>query len=302
MNIAHLRSFVAVVEHGSFSAAARTLHLSQPAVTMQIQSLEADIGATLLDRQYRRIELTEAGRLLLPVAEGILQDVEKVRDAIAELSDTVTGRLTLAASTTPGQYVLPRIVGSFLKHNPDVGVSIAVMDTAQVVDAVEAGEASLGMTGAKLKGTKVTYERLGHDDLFLICPPDHAFASRPPDSLEEVVEQPFVMREDGSGTRIVTEETLRGAGVDPGDLHVVTELGTGEAIVSAVEGGMGVSVVSHWLVDKAIELGTVAKVDCEYFPVHRPLYVVLPRGTLTRAADAFLDHLRDELGEPGEGD
>ncbi len=122
-----------MVENGSFSAAARSLHLSQPAVTMQIQSLEADIGATLLDRQYRRIELTEAGRPLLPVAQEVLRDVEEVRDDIAALSETVTGRLMLAASTTPGQYLLPRIVGSFLKQNPDVGVSIAVMDTAQVV-------------------------------------------------------------------------------------------------------------------------------------------------------------------------
>ncbi len=158
------------------------------------------------------------------------------------------------------------------------------------------------MTGARLKGAKVTYEQLGHDDLLLICPPDHEFALRAPDSIDEIVRQPFVMREEGSGTRIVTEEMLRGAGIDPGDLHVVTELGTGEAIVNAVEGGMGISVVSRWLADKAVELGTVAKVDSDYFPVHRPLYAVIPRGTLTRAADAFLDHLRAELGEPSERD
>ena len=83
---------------------------------------------------------------------------------------------------------------------------------------------------------------------------------------------------------------------------MVTELGTGEAIVNAVEGGMGISVVSRWLADKSVELGTVAKVDSDYFPVHRPLYAVIPRGTLTRAADAFLDHLRAELGEPSERD
>lgn len=295
MNILHLRSFVAVVQHDSFSAAARALHLSQPAVTMQIQSLEADIGATLLDRQYRKIELTEAGKVLLPVAIQILKEVEEVRDDIAALSDTVTGRLVLAASTTPGQYVLPRLVGSFLTPNPEVGVSIAVMDTTQVVESVEEGDAALGMTGAQIKGAKVTYEELGTDDLLLVCPPKHPLASAKDVSLERVVEFPFVMREEGSGTRIVTEEMLRRASVEPGDLHVVTELGTGEAIVSAVEGGMGVSVVSHWLVDKALELGTVAQVDCPHFPVHRPLYAVIPRGTLTRAADAFLEHLREEL-------
>jgi len=291
---------VAVVEYESFSGAARSLHLSQPAVTMQIQSLEADVGATLLDRQYRRIELTEAGKLLLPVAERIIKDVERVQDEIAGLSGTLTGRLILAASTTPGQYVLPRLVGSFIQENPEVGVSIAVMDTAQVVEAVEDGLAGLGSTGAMIKGSKVTFEELADDDLLLICPPEHRLATASDVTLNQIVEQPFIMREEGSGTRIVIEETLRDFGVDPGDLNVVTELGSGEAIISAVEGGMGLSVVSRWLAEKALALGTVAEVQSDYFPVSRPLYAVIPRGTMTRAAEAFLEHLRVQLKSPAE--
>jgi len=295
LNIAQLRAFVMVVEQGTFSGAARVMRVSQPAVTMQVQSLEADIGATLLDRGYRKIDLTEAGRTLLPFATRVLSEIEEARDAIAGMSGLVTGRLELAASTTPGQYILPRLLGAFLKQNPEVGVSIKIHDTADVVEAVEEGRAHLGVTGAQIKGSKASFEQLGTDDIVMICAPDHALAQAKKLSVSDVVQEPFILREEGSGTRIVVEDVLRSAGVEPGDLEVVTELGTNEAIVNAVEGGMGIGAVSTWVVDKALELGTVVRVPLPHFPVNRPLYAVMPRGTMTRAADAFMDYLRENL-------
>lgn len=285
-----------VVEHGSFSAAARVMGLSQPAVTMQVQALEADLGVTLLDRKYRKVELTEAGRTLLPLAQRMLADLESARIAIAELSDTVTGRLVLAASTTPGQYVLPRLLGRFCAQNPEVGVSLRVMDSAEVVEAVSSGEAHLGMTGASIPGAKAHFEERGSDDLLMICPPDHRFASAGSLSIEQVVEEAFIMREAGSGTRQVTERVFRASGIDPDDLRVVMELGTSESLVTAVEGGLGLAVVSDWVARKALELGSVARVPVGQFPVSRPLFVVTPRTTMTRAALAFSTYLDDALG------
>lgn len=297
MNIAQLRTFVTVVEQGSFSAAARLTGLSQPAVTMQVQSLEADLGVTLLDRKYRKVTLTEAGTALVPHARRILAEVEDTRAAVDELSGSVGGRLDLAASTTPGQYVLPRLLGSFIAAYPEVGVSLRVMDTAGVVEAVESGAAHLGMTGAEVRGAKATFEQLGIDELVMIAPPDHPLAREKSPSIESIAEQPFVMREKGSGTRAVMERAFAKAAVDPDDLHVVTELGTGEAIVSAVEGGLGISVVSRLVAAKALELGTIAEVKTGWFATSRPFFVVTPRGTLTRATEAFLGHLRLELEE-----
>lgn len=296
MNLSQIRAFVMVVESGSFSVAARQMGVSQPAVTMQVQALETDLGVTLFDRAYRRIDLTEAGQALLPHARRVLAELETAREALSRLADTVTGRLMLVASTTPGQYLLPRVLGSFLAANPNVTVSLAVADTAEVARAVAAGEAHLGMTGAVVKGARVGFEPLGDDDVIMICPPPHRFATGQRVSLEEATKEPFIMREEGSGTRQVVEEALRQAGVDPQDLHVVTELGTSEAIVSAVEGGMGLAVVSTWVARKALVLGTVSQVVVEGFPLSRPLYVVTPRSTLTRAAEAFRAHLRLELG------
>jgi len=294
VNINQLRTFVTVVEHGSFSGAARALDLSQPAVTMQVQSLESDVGATLLDRRYRRVEVTEAGRILLPHARRILAEVEIARSDLASLAGNVSGRLVVAASTTPGQYVLPRLLGEFLRLYPEVGVTLQVFDTAEVVRVVESGDAHIGMTGAQVPGSKVSAEQLGADRLVLICSPDSPLLAGPVD-LQTVAQQPFVGRETGSGTRMAGERALREAGIDPADLNVVMELGTGEAVVSAVAGGMGVAIVSEVVAEDALRLGRVALVPDAHFPVDRPLFVVTPRGTLTRAADALLGHLRAVL-------
>ena len=295
MNINQLRAFVAVVDHGSFSEAARATGLSQPAVTMQIQGLESDLGATLLERRYRKVELTEAGRALLPIARRVMGELDEARVEIERLSDTVGGHLELAVSTTPGQYILPRLLGSFLRAYPEVSVSLRVYDSADVVERVESGEAQLGMTGARIAGAKVEYEEMGTDRLLMICPVDSPLAGRSIVPLAEVAEYPFIVREIGSGTRLVFEQALRDGGVDPSELNVVMELGTSEAIVNAVEGGMGVGVVSHWMADKALALATVARVPAPGFPVERPFYSVLPRGVRSRAAAALAEYLRREL-------
>jgi len=295
LNLLQLKAFVAVVDHGSFSAAARVLNVSQPAVTMQVQGLEKDVGATLLDRHYRKVELTEAGRTLLPFAREILEDLEHAYDALQQLSDTVSGRLVVAASTTPGQYVLPRLLGAFVRQYPEVGVSLVVRDTSEVVESVESGEADLGMTGAQVVGAKVIYEELGDDALVMVAPPGHPLVLKDDVRLSDLVEEPFIFRESGSGTRMVMEETMRVGGIDPSDLMIVTELGTSEAIVTAVEGGLGIGVVSRWMAEKALELGTIAQLDVAHFPAVRPFFAVVPRGTMSRAADAFLEYLREQL-------
>lgn len=295
MNISQLRTFVTVVDEGSFSAAARQMGISQPAVTMQVQSLEADAGATLLDRRYRRIDLTEAGRVLLPYARKVLAEVECAREQIAALSGAVTGRLVIAASTTPGVYVVPRLLGPFLAENPEVGVTITVHDTAEVIEAVESGHANFGVTGAIVKGAKVSFEPIGTDELVVICAPESPLAKRKAVPLADLTDADWIMRESGSGTRQVSEAFLAENGLDPAELRIAVELGTGEAIISAVEGGLGVAMLSSLVADKALELGTVARVDLASPPAVRTYFAVLPKGTPTHAAEAFSAFLRGKL-------
>jgi DNA-binding transcriptional LysR family regulator len=296
VNLAQLRAFVAVVEHQSFSGAARALGLSQPAVTMQVQSLESETGATLLDRRYRRVAPTEAGAVLLPHAQRVLSEIGEARYELDRMSDRVTGRLDIAASTTPGDYVLPALLGGFLERNPEVGVSLRVMDTAAVVESVATGEAHVGMTGAEVESHgKAVFEPVGADELVVVCRPDDPLAHRESLLPSELVDEAFVMRREGSGTRIVTEDALRAEGIDPSDLRVVAELGTSEAIVRGVEGGLGIGIVSRWVAEKALALGTVSEVDVRGFPIERRFFLVTPKTPPTRAAEAFLEHVRGQL-------
>ena len=299
MNINQLRTFVAVVEHGSFSGAARATGVSQPAVTTQIQSLEADLGAALLQRRYRKVEITEAGEALLPVAKRVLGELDEARAAIELLSSTIGGHLDVAASTTPGQYLLPGMLSSFLRAYPDVSISLRIRDTTEVVRLLESGEANLAMTGARVTDARVDWAEAGVDRLVVIAPADSPLRDEVGIPLTRIAEQLFVVREQGSGTRMVFESALKAVAIDPADLQVIMELGTGEAIVSAIEGGMGIGVVSGWAADKAVTLGTVVALDVEGFPLERPLYIAAPRGVRSRAAEALLSLTLSGHTRPG---
>ena len=297
MNFSQLRTFVTVVDKGSFSEAARSLGISQPAVTMQMQALEADIGVTLLDRRYRGVDLTEAGSALVSHARRLLEDVEEARHDIATLSGRVTGRLAIAASTTPGDYVVPRLLGGFLAKYPEVRVSLAVNDSEQVIRCVEEGTADVGLSGIADDSAKARFEEIARDEIVAICPPDWPLASAKHATFAELANVDWVARELGSGTGRVAEHTLLANGVDPQELRMLARLGTGEAVVCAVEGGLGVAMVSRFVAEKALTLGTVAEVRAEGMPIGRPLFAVLPKGTPTSAATAFVEHMSEWVGE-----
>lgn len=297
MNVSQLRTFVEVIERGSFSGAAKSLGISQPAVTMQIQALEADLETTLLDRRYRRVDLTEAGKSLLPHARRVLSQLDQARTEITALSGVVSGHLAIAASTTPGVYVIPRLLGDFLSHHPQVKVTITVHDSAEVVAAVESGAAQVGVTGAIIRDARVSYEELGCDELVVVCAPGHPLARARDVDLADLADETWVMREAGSGTRQVAEKVLSEHGVDVRGLRVAVELGTGEAIVSAVEGGLGVAMMSRYVVDKALKAGALSEIHAAGLPATRPFYVVLPRVTPTRAASAFREYLLAHVDE-----
>lgn len=298
MNISQLKTFATVVSRGSFSAAAQELGISQPAVTMQVQALEADLGVTLLDRRYRRVDLTEAGRALLPHAERVIGEVAAARGEIDSLSATISGHLAIAASTTPGVYVIPRLLGGFLSANPEVSVTVEIGDTAEVVQAVEDGGAQLGVCGAVVSGARATFDEVGSDEIVVICSPTSPLAARRAVTFAELSEADWVMREHGSGTRQVAEQALAENGVDAHELRIVAELGSGEAIVTAVEGGLGVGMVSRFAAEKALATGAVALADLVAAPVLRPFYVVVPQGTPTRAAQAFASYVTDSAAAP----
>ncbi len=294
MNLNQLRAFVTVADKGSFSVTAKVLGVSQPAVTLQIQSLEDSLGVELLDRQTRKVRLTDPGQVFYPVARQVLSRLETAQQQLEELSQQVKGRLVVGGSTIPGQHILPRILGLFKQRYPDVSVALEVADTRAIVDKITDREIDVGLIGAPVKKEHLISRELTADELVMVVPADHPLARKRKIPLTALSQHDFILREAGSGTRQATQEFLRSHGMGLERLRVSMELGSSEAVVSAVEAGLGISIVSRWAAEKALALGRVKIAKVEGLPLLRPLYLVYqehPRGKVAKVFVEFTEGL-----------
>ena len=295
MNNTLLKTYLAVLSCGSFSSAATFLGISQPAVTMQIHNLEEELGYNLLDRRYRRITLTEAGQLLKDYAERALDEEQNILTDLAALSEEVSGTLTIACSTTPGNYLVPGLLGEFLRQYPLVKPRLIISSSQEVARTIDACEADLGITGAQVKGYRIDYTLCGHDELVPIAPPTSRIETLSDLPLSDLRSWPWILRNTESGTQMAIRELMTDQKVSPDDLHCLLELDSPEAIIGAVEGGLGVAIVSRSAAEKALWLGTVVELPVSSRPWKRGLYLARPRMTPTRAAEAFATYLGERL-------
>lgn len=295
MNFHQLHIFYTVAEKGSFSAAAQALHMTQPAVTMQIQSLEDYFGTKLLHRSTKKIELSEAGMTLLPHAKRSVELVRHTDEAMSAFTQKLQGRLQLGASLTIGEYVLPRMLGPFARQYPDISIVMKVMNTTQIMDEILKHQLNFGLIEAPIHHPDMIVEPVMRDELKLIVPAGHALAERGEVELEEVMSYPFVLREKGSGTRQVMEDQLQKRKIDPQDMNVVMELGSTGAVKSAVEAGVGITMLSPSSVQHEIALGLVHIVDIRGLEFKRQFYAIhLKSSLLPLSAVAFLNYLREQ--------
>jgi DNA-binding transcriptional LysR family regulator len=289
MDTRQLVAFCAVVERGSFSQAAERLGVTQPAVSLQIRSLENRLGQQLLDRSGRRVEPTEAGVRLYRGAQKLLALEEQlVEEVSAETDGAVSGRLEIGASSGPGGTVLPLLLCEFKASFPEVTVALSVFDTQTVVDLVARRELELGVVGAARRHRGVVFEPFLRDEVILACPPDHPFADRTI-SLDELRAAPLVVMQEGAGVRQVIEDELRRAGVRLRDLAPRLELGLQESVRSAVQAGYGVTFISRSAVEADLAAGRLAAARVEGVEAVREISLVRASGrATTRAAQAFL--------------
>ncbi|WP_353065079.1 LysR substrate-binding domain-containing protein [Tunturibacter psychrotolerans] len=290
-----LRVFRAVAEELSFRKAAEVLHLSQPAVSQHVHALEEEAGVQLFDRARggghgSQISLTEAGRVLLGYADRAAETMVEARRALAALNDETVGPLRLGASTTVAQYLLPRILGAFLKQYPQVKLSLVSGNTEQIVEAVTEKKVALGIIEGPAMRREVKTEPMTQDEMVLIVSPNHAWAARKGGEIEqkELAKVPLLLRERGSGSRRVVERALKKVGLPLRSLQVAMELDSTEAIISGVEAELGVGFVSRWAVGKVLRLGTVRVVAVKGLEIRRDFsFVRLAGAEMTGAAAAF---------------
>ncbi len=296
MDTRQLASFCAVVDHQSFSLAAEQLGVTQPAVSLQIRSLEKRLGRKLLDRSGRRVEPTEAGQRLYRSAQRMLALEEQLVEEVADASEgELAGTLQLGASTGPGGSVVPLLLCEFQRTNPSVRVSLTVSDTQTIVDHVAGRELAIGIVGAARRHRGVTFEPLFRDEVVLACPPGHRFAGRMI-SLDELQSEPPVVMQEGAGVRQVIDDALRSAGLRDRDLEVKLELGLQESVKSAVAAGYGVSFISRSAIEAELSTGAIATARVEGLEPAREISLATATGrTMPRTAAAFLEFARGRL-------
>jgi DNA-binding transcriptional LysR family regulator len=296
MDTRQLQAFCAVVERRSFSQAAERLRVTQPAVSLQVRSLEKRLGLKLLDRCGRRIEPTEAGLRLYRGAQRLLQLEEQIVNELAEGAEgDVTGPLEIGASTGPGGVVIAELLCELVGRYPQLDVHLTVADTQSVVERVADRSLELGVVGAAPRHRGVEYEPFFRDEVVLITPPGHALAGRTV-ALDELANASLIVMQDGAGVRQLIEDELRRAGTRLRDLNVRLELGLQESARSAVRAGHGVTFISRSSVEADLAAGTLAEARVEGLELERDVLLVRAAGrSETRAARAFLEFARGRL-------
>jgi DNA-binding transcriptional LysR family regulator len=296
MDTRQLAAFCAVVERKSFSQAAERLGVTQPAVSLQVRSLEKRLGRRLLDRSGRRVEPTEAGLALYRGAQRMLAlEGQLVEELEAGEEGELRGTLEVGASTGPGSTVVPVLLCEFQRENAGVAVSLSISDTQSVVDRVADRELELGVVGAARRHRGVVFEPFFRDEVVLACPPGHRFAGRSV-SLDELREEPLIVMQEGAGVRQVIEDELRRAGTRLRDLEPRLELGLQESVKSAVAAGHGVTFISRTAIEADLAAGTLETARVKGLEPSREISLVRSAGrSPTRAVEAFLEFARARL-------
>ncbi|MGC9159755.1 MAG: LysR substrate-binding domain-containing protein, partial [Terracidiphilus sp.] len=251
-----LKVFRVVAAHLNFSRAAEELLLSQPAVTLQIRALEEELGVSLFDRQGGRIALTPGGRSLLPYAQKLKDISDEAAAAVASTSEIQAGSLSIGASQTIGQYLLPNLLAGFLRSNPRVAITVISGNSDQMLESLIAHKTQISLVEGPALRKDVHIEPFMEDQLVLAVPASHEWAGMEI-GLDLLKSAPLLMREFGSGTRRVIESALAGYGIPRKDLRIRMELDSTEGLLNAVESGLGLTFVSQWAARNHLALGTI---------------------------------------------
>lgn len=292
MDIHVLELFCGIVESGSFSKAAGAVYLTQPTVSGHIKKLEEEVGVRLLDRLGYRATPTKAGDLLYRYAKQILALRQEARQALDEFKGGLKGELVLGASSVPGGYLLPPLIGHFRARYPDIAVVLKVSDSKEIIEAVISGAYEVGAVGAQFDDGRIEYRKFAEDEMVLVAPPTHPWASRRIVKVKELPGQPFLIRERGSGTRKMLEQALERHHLSMSAFRVIAEMGSNEAIRQAVKAGGGIAIISKLAVASDIKCGELTAIPVAGLKLTRAFYLITHRHrSRSPICNAFLTFL-----------
>jgi DNA-binding transcriptional LysR family regulator len=288
-----LKVFCTVAETKSFSKASEIIHLTQPAVSLLVQAIEETYETKLFDRASNTVTLTPSGEMLYKYAKEILNLYAAAEKNIGEIIGFVKGSISVGASSTIGNYLLPGVIAAFRKTHPKIKIHLLVGNTKRVVEFLNAGNIDIGLVEGDVARQKMVVDKLVTDELALIVPPAHPLAKKRNVSIFEITKEPFIFREEGSGTRQVIEKYLGKYSITPQNMMISMVLGSTEAIKESVENGMGIAIVSRWAVRKEIKYGTLKPLSFKEEKMLRDFSLIFQKKAIaSHAVDEFLSYLK----------
>lgn len=294
MDLKRMEVFCKIIELKSFTRAGEALSLAQPTVSEHIRALENMLGEKLLDRFKGEILPTPVGRLFYKYAKNIIQMRDEAFQAVEQFRGKLEGQLNLAASTIPGTYILPKLIGEFKAAHPGSQIALHISDTIGTAEAVAEGRVDLGMVGAKWGHPKLTFEEIGSDELLLTVPSSHSWAQARIIEPLDLAQEPFLLREAGSGTRMVIKQILEDHGLSIRSLNVIAEIGSTDSVKQGVKDGIGVSILSALAVSDELCRGTLVSVEIRGISFQRSFYLIKRKNRqASPLCSAFIDHLRE---------
>ncbi|WP_349729456.1 LysR family transcriptional regulator [Peribacillus frigoritolerans] len=292
MKLENLKMFCLVVDEGSISQAARLSFLSQPAVTRQIHQLENYYNTLLFDREEGRLRVTEAGKLLYPFAKAIVNDFNHSKEVIQQSTGKYNANLIVGASLTIGEYLLPSLLGRFKKQQPEIKVTLTIKNTPRVLQDLTNDVIDLALVEGLVENSDFIVDKFAEDELILVCPSDHPWKDRKEIQLEELGNERMIWRESISGTRLIVENMLREHGVLE-KIESYMEIGSTQAIKSAVEAGLGISILPRLTVSRELEQGFLREVGISRIDITRNLWLVRKNNRFNKiGVSKFVDFLQ----------
>ncbi|HUV51160.1 MAG TPA: selenium metabolism-associated LysR family transcriptional regulator [Anaerolineae bacterium] len=298
-DLRQLEIFCKVVELKSFSKAAEAVFLAQASVSERIASLESMVGVKLLDRLGRQVVPTMAGKLLYRHANELLDMKTRACLDMENFLGIKKGDVHIGASTIPGEYILPKSIGLFNKKYPSISVVMTIADTDEIERRILNGDFELGVVGSKSSNRELIFKELWNDELVLAVPRDHCWAQKKQIDIKELSDEPFILREVGSGTLRIIEEYLGSSASKIIDsLHVVARLGSSTAVKEGIKAGLGVSIISSRAIETELETGSLKAVHIKGISILRKFYLIMDkRRTVSPICRAMLDFLMDACRE-----
>jgi DNA-binding transcriptional LysR family regulator len=292
LDIHQLEIFTRVAELKNFSRAAQEMYLTQPTISQHMSSLESYLGTKLFDRLGKEVVLTRAGEVLYPYAKQITALRGEARQAMDHFLGKKSGHLILGASTIPGEYIVPPLLGQFKKQYPEIRATLKIGDTEEIIDELLSNKIELGIIGAKIPHPRLKYSPFVDDELIVVVPPGHRWWSKKSIDIQELTGEPFVMREAGSGTRISMEKKLHTSGISKERLKIIAEVGSTTAVKQAIKAHLGISLISERAVEEELRSKVFKKIPVKKVKFTRTFFVIQDKkrtaSPLCKAFSSFL--------------